>query len=784
MEIILNRKLFFALILGLILVFSVSAIQAGEINMTVSSTLNSSDYIQIEDNMPSEVLKATDSNELLANATDSSSNETVRNKTELMSPTTSIYYKGSYNVTLMDSNATLANKTIHFVINNVNYTAKTDSNGVASVNLKLAPGKYKATAYFSGDDSYESSTLTTNFKVLSTIKASNLSKYYKGSTKYTATFFDSYGNPLAYTNVNINVNGKSYTKKTTKKGVVSMAVNLKPGTYKIVATDPITGYKLTTTFKIISTITSSSINLVEGENKKFSAKFYKSNGKALANKYVKLKVNGKVQKVKTNKNGKATLALKKFKKGTYKVICYNNGLSKSYQIKIFKRKASTKLTTQDYTFIPKDKKVIKIKFTTALNDDSKSGKVIKITINGKTYSRKTDGEGIVNFKVPALDKGIYKVEYKYGGNNFFKASKSTRYLTMLNDTSVTKLKVKSTKTFGYGAGTLFKVAYTADGVPLAKKTVTFTINGETYKDTTDYKGIAEVQINLKIGNYTVNYKTKSDSFVNGTSSSCDIKVVKRDPSKILWKCGTSYKDDLQTFKVLVTDEKGKTVSGGDIELTIDGETFYSTVGFNGYATFKSSAPIGKYKVSVKFYGNNEFLPSSTSKSVNVKLSKFGNGLNQKNAASLKAYLRSSSYCKVGSPAIKALVKSLTSGLTNKVDKAKAIFNYVRDTLDYSYYYNSKYGAAKTLKLKKGNCVDHSHLLVAMYRTAGFQARYVHGVCHFIKSGDTTGHVWVQVKIDKTWVCADATSYGNDLGRICSWNTKSYHIHAKYASLPF
>ena len=150
---------------------------------------------------------------------------------------------------------------------------------------------------------------------------------------------------------------------------------------------------------------------------------------------------------------------------------------------------------------------------------------------------------------------------------------------------------------------------------------------------------------------------------------------------------------------------------------------------------------------------------------------------------MRKYLKSSWHCKVGSAKIKALVKTLTKGLTNRVDKAKAIFNYVRDTLDYGLYYNTRYGALGTLKNKKGNCVDHSHLLVAMYRTAGFKARYVHGVCHF-NSGHTYGHVWTQVLIGKTWVCADATSYGNSLGKISNWNTKSYKIHAKYRSLPF
>ena len=770
----------------LVFAFSISAIQASEVNMATLNSTNEN-IIQIEDNPQFDDLESINTNDLSVDRGDGSLNETSKNQTEFTSPTTKVYYKGSYQVTLKDStsNVTLPNKTVSFVINDVNYTAATDSNGVASINLGLTPGSYKAIAYFEGDDTFESSNLSTTFKVLSTIKASNLSKYYKGSTKYGATFYDSQGNALANRNVKITVNGKSYTKKTNAKGAVSLPVDLKPGTYKVVSTDPITGYELTTTFKILSTISSSNLNKVAGDSKKFKVKFYKSNGKPLAKRYIKLKINGKTYKYKTSSNGNVFLSFNNFKKGTYKVICYNkDGLSKKYTVKVFKRKASTKLTTKFYKFLPNDTKKIKVKLSTSLADDSNSGRILKITVNGETYSRKTDGNGEVNFKLPSLEKGIYAVKYEYGGSKFFKASKQTNYVTIFNDTSVSSLKVKSTISFGYGAGTLFKVAYTADKVPLAKKTVTFSIDGKTYVATTDYKGIASIPIDLKIGNYTVNYRTSNDSDVNGTSGACEINVFKRSDCKLTWKSASSFKDSSQKFKVLLTDLNGSAICDGEIELTIDGETYYATTDSKGYATFETSVALGKYKVSVKFIGSNEYKSTSTSKSVNVKLSKFGNGLNQKNTISyLRQYLKSSWHCKVGNAKIKALVKTLTKGLTNRVDKAKAIFNYVRDTLDYDLYYNTRYGAAATLKNKKGNCVDHSHLLVAMYRTAGFKARYVHGVCHF-NSGHTYGHVWTQVLIGKTWVCADATSYGNSLGKISNWNTKSYKIHAKYRSLPF
>ncbi|PKL66192.1 MAG: transglutaminase family protein, partial [Methanobacteriales archaeon HGW-Methanobacteriales-1] len=54
-----------------------------------------------------------------------------------------------------------------------------------------------------------------------------------------------------------------------------------------------------------------------------------------------------------------------------------------------------------------------------------------------------------------------------------------------------------------------------------------------------------------------------------------------------------------------------------------------------------------------------------------------------------------------------MAKSITSGATSYTSKATKIFNWVRDHLAYSFYYNTKYGAVKTLSYRKGNCVDHA-----------------------------------------------------------------------------
>ena len=763
----------------LFLVFSISAIQAGDVN---STDINALDYngnvaLQLEEDAELEVVV---SDELPA-----SLGEISKNQTQLTSPTDTIYYGGNYQVSLIDSsnNATLFNKTVFFSINNIEYSAATDSNGIASVNLKLNPGNYPVMVYFPGDDTYAASNnLSGQVKILTTIKASDITKYYKNSKNYKAIFLDSQGRPLSNKYVSITVNGKKYTQKTDSNGLASFPMDFKPGTYKIIATNPVTGYSLTTTFMILSTVTSSDLKKVKGDNKKFVAKFLTRNGKPLSNRYVKVKINSNVYNYKTNSNGALGLSFNQFKQGKYTVVCYNrDGLSTTSNVYVYNI-ATTKLATYSYTFFKNETKVVKVKFATNLNDNSKSGQIIKITIGGKTYSQKTDANGEINFKLPSLSAGLYKIECDFYGNEFFKPAYAENFITIV-DTSNTKLTVKGTTKFGYGANTPVTVALTAGKVPLSKRTVALVIGGKTYKKTTGLNGLVSVPIDLKIGSHTINYKTNDESKLKGTSGSFGITVFKRSPSKLTWESESSYKDNLQTFKVLLKGSNGKPILGGIIELTIDGETYTRKTASDGYATFKTSVAIGKYKVVVKFLGNNDFLPSATSKVINVELSKFKTGINEKNAISyLSAYGKSSRYCQVNNGKIKSVVSSLTSGLNNKIDKAKAIFNYVRDNIAYDYYYDSHKGALGALNSKRANCVDQASLLVAMYRTAGFKARYVHGTCVF--SDGVYGHVWTQVLIDDTWVVGDSINTKNSLGKIKNWNVNTFKLKAKYVSIPF
>jgi transglutaminase-like putative cysteine protease len=153
------------------------------------------------------------------------------------------------------------------------------------------------------------------------------------------------------------------------------------------------------------------------------------------------------------------------------------------------------------------------------------------------------------------------------------------------------------------------------------------------------------------------------------------------------------------------------------------------------------------------------------------------------SAATAKYLKPTANCQSNNKKIKALAASLTKGNLTTFQKAQRIFNWVRNHISYSFYYDTKKGALGTLSSRSANCADTAHLVVALERAAGIAARYNHGTCKF-SSGHWYGHVWAQVLVNGKWYYADATSSRNSFGVVKNWNTKSFTLYGIYASLPF
>ncbi len=141
----------------------------------------------------------------------------------------------------------------------------------------------------------------------------------------------------------------------------------------------------------------------------------------------------------------------------------------------------------------------------------------------------------------------------------------------------------------------------------------------------------------------------------------------------------------------------------------------------------------------------------------------------------KYYARYGSYKHVrsstsaNSASINSLASSLTCGTSSQYAKGAHVFNWVKSHVRYQFYYNTKHGANGTLKSRAGNCADQAHLVAALARSSGLQARYVHANAQF-RSGRVYGHYWAQIKANGRWITADTTSKRNSFGAPRNWNS--------------
>ena len=211
----------------------------------------------------------------------------------------------------------LANTTVKFNIHGVFYTKKTDKDGVADLGIMLRPGEYILTAYnpVTGEEK------GFNITVKSLIVQSDLTKYYLNASKFQATIYDKNGSLAVGKNVTFNINGVFYTKTTDSNGVVSLAINLRPGEYII--TTMYEGLAVGNNIVVLPTLVTRDLNMTYGDGSNFTAQTLDGQGKPLANQNVTFNINGVFYNKVTNDNGVASLTMR-LMSGKYIITSYWN----------------------------------------------------------------------------------------------------------------------------------------------------------------------------------------------------------------------------------------------------------------------------------------------------------------------------------------------------------------------------------------------------------------------------------------------------------------------------
>ena len=173
----------------------------------------------------------------------------------------------------------------------------------------------------------------------------------------------------------------------------------------------------------------------------FYAVLKDANGNPLVNKTVQIAVNGPIYKVTTDEYGRAGLQINLVAANTYTYALsfqgddmYNAAPIASSKLIITKKATTIKATDKTFKSTAKTK-TVSVKLTTSKNPyDGKTylsaGKKITLKVNGKTYTAKTDKNGIAKFNIGLTKKGKYTASIKFAGDNTYKGSSKSIKITI------------------------------------------------------------------------------------------------------------------------------------------------------------------------------------------------------------------------------------------------------------------------------------------------------------------------------------------------------------------
>ena len=318
-------------------------------------------------------------------------------------PDVTKYYHGPerFVVTLKDLNGkAISNAQIKITINGLTSTRTTDSNGQTSMGINLNSGKYTAEVEY--DDMKVNSTVT----VKPTISGNNVTKIYRNDTQYYATFTDTSGNLLKNTDVNFNINGVFYTRKTNDLGVAKMNINLLPGEYIITAYNPVSTEQYSNLIKVLPSIITYDLTKYYKNASRLTFKLLDNQGRPVgAGVSATININGVLYTRQTNASGYINMNVN-LNPGTYIATLNHNGLMASSTVKILPI-----LEAKDVVMKYRDGTKFEAKL---LDGQGKpfAGQTLTFNINGVMYNRVTDGSGVARLNLNLM-AGEYIITSMY-----------------------------------------------------------------------------------------------------------------------------------------------------------------------------------------------------------------------------------------------------------------------------------------------------------------------------------------------------------------------------------
>lgn len=358
-----------------------------------------------------------------------------------------------------------------------------------SITVDESKSFYNISVIYKGNNKYADSSNSAILRISSipletVIISKDLTKYYKNGSQFDVVLKDVLGNVLVGKIVKITINGVTYNKITNDKGEARLSINLFPGVYNITVLfeDDDNYVKSLNTNKIVVL---SKIITKFVDNNKFIVKLVNDDGTPKTNASLAIIANGVQYNRITNGSGEARLNVR-LNPNNY-IFAVTDGLEVvSSSVNVL-----STIETSDISMFYKDGTKYSVKLCD-LDGNIMPNKNVAITINGVTYNKVTDSNGVAYLNIN-LNPGTYSVWATYGDK------------TVCNTVSISPMVVSMvSSSVNIQQGTFYKVKFSdALSNPIVGQEVGILINGIMYHRVTDELGVASIKINLNPGSYMV-----------------------------------------------------------------------------------------------------------------------------------------------------------------------------------------------------------------------------------------------------------------------------------------
>ena len=260
---------------------------------------------------------------------------------------------------------------------------------------------------------------------------------------------------------------------------------------------------------------------------------------------------------------------------------------KAYASLITDSKLKVNINAPDVKMHYKDGSKLTVTVKDELKNAVKKSKV-KITIDGKTYTKTTDSNGKASINLN-LKSGKYAVTTTFDETkNYHK--KSVKSTVTIKST----IKCDDMTKYYKNKASYYSKFYDKKGRLLKGTSIKFKLNSKSYTVKTDKKGVGKLAIDLKPGKYSISSMNSKTS--ETITKSITVKTL------LETKDLTMNESDGSKFSVKVLNSKGKVSPNKKVTLKVNGKTYTPKSNSQGIASQTIDLPAGKYTITTEYEG--------------------------------------------------------------------------------------------------------------------------------------------------------------------------------------